>query len=100
MLAGVRWRRVLAFNVLFLASGAVGAQTMRVADIADLSIEELGNIQITSVSKHAERLADAAASIFVITGEDLRPSGASRLPPALRLPPHPQAPPPDRTPHR
>jgi iron complex outermembrane recepter protein len=83
-----RWRRALAFNVLFLASGAVGAQTMRVADIADLSIEELGNIQITSVSKHAERLADAAASIFVITGEDIRRSGATRLPEALRLAPN------------
>src|SRR5258708_14168928 len=87
MVGGVRWGRVLAFNVLFLASGAVGAQTMRVADIADLSIEELGNIQITSVSKHAERLADAAASIFVITGEDIRRSGATRLPQALPLPP-------------
>jgi iron complex outermembrane receptor protein len=83
-----RWRRALAFNVLFLASGAVGAQTMRVADIADLSIEELGNILITSVSKHAERLADAAASIFVITGEDIRRSGATRLPEALRLAPN------------
>ena len=83
-----RWRRTLVFNVLFLASGAVGAQTMRVADIADLSIEELGNIQITSVSKHSERLADAAASIFVITGEDIRRSGATRLPEALRLAPN------------
>jgi len=83
-----RWRRVLVFNVLFLASAAVGAQTMRVADIADLSIEELGNIQITSVSRHAERLSDAPAAIFVITGEDIRRSGATRLPEALRLAPN------------
>ena len=61
---------------------------MRVADIADLSIEELGNIQITSVSRHAERLSDAPASIFVITGEDIRRSGATRLPEALRLAPN------------
>jgi iron complex outermembrane receptor protein len=81
-------RRALAFNVLFLASAAVGAQLMRVADIADLSIEELGNIQITSVSRHAERLADAPASIFVITGEDIRRSGATRLAEALRLAPN------------
>ena len=83
-----RWRRVLVFNVLFLASAAVGAQTMRVADIADLSIEELGNIQITSVSRHAERLSDAPAAIFVITREDIRRSGATRLPEALRLAPN------------
>ncbi|TMH38626.1 MAG: TonB-dependent receptor, partial [Betaproteobacteria bacterium] len=88
MQARVGWRRALVFNVFFLASAAVGAQTMRVADIADLSIEELGNIQITSVSKRAERLADAPASIYVITGEDIRRSGATRLAEALRLAPN------------
>jgi iron complex outermembrane receptor protein len=87
MLARVRWRRALVLNVC-LASAAVGAQPMRVADIADLSIEELGNIQVTSVSRHAERLADAPASIFVITGEDIRRSGATRLAEALRLAPN------------
>ncbi len=88
MQARVGWRCVLVFNVLFLASTAVGAQPMRVADIADLSIEELGNIQITSVSKRAERLSDAPAAIFVITGEDIRRSGATRLSEALRLAPN------------
>ncbi|HYS57023.1 MAG TPA: TonB-dependent receptor plug domain-containing protein, partial [Burkholderiales bacterium] len=88
MVARARWRRALVFSVLFLASAAVGAQTMRVADIADLSIEELGNIQVTSVSRHAERLSDAAASVFVITGEDIRRSGATRLAEALRLAPN------------
>src|SRR5437667_3039401 len=83
-----RCRRALVFNVFFLASAVVGAQTMRVADIADLSIEELGNIQIISVSRHAERLSDAPAAIFVITGEDIRRSGATRLPEALRLAPN------------
>src|SRR5712664_2382942 len=87
MPARVRWRCVLVFNVL-LASAPVGARLLRVADIADLSIEELGNIQITSVSRHAERLSDAAASIFVITGEDIRRSGATRLAEALRLAPN------------
>jgi len=82
-----RWRRALVFNIFF-ASVAVGAQTIRVADIADLSIEELGNIQVTSVSRHAERLSDAPASIFVITGEDIRRSGATRLSEALRLAPN------------
>src|SRR2546423_1703947 len=61
---------------------------MRVADIADLSIEELGNIQITSVSKHAERLAAAPGVIFVIAGGNIRRSGATRLAEALRLAPN------------
>src|SRR5439155_20522788 len=87
MPARVRWRRALVFGAL-LASAGVGAQTIRVADLADLSIEELSNIQITSVSRHAERLSDAPASIFVITGEDIRRSGATRLAEALRLAPN------------
>ncbi len=87
MLARVRWRLAFVFNVL-IASAAFGAQPTRVAELADLSIEELGNIQITSVSKHAERLSDAPAAIFVITGEDIRRSGATRLAEALRLAPN------------
>jgi iron complex outermembrane receptor protein len=57
-------------------------------DLGELNIEQLGNIDVTSVSKHAERLADAPASIFVITAEDIRRSGATSLPEALRLAPN------------
>ncbi|UUZ52369.1 TonB-dependent receptor [Massilia sp. H-1] len=45
-------------------------------DMADMSIEDLANIQITSVSKKPERLAAAAASVFVITADDIRRSQA------------------------
>ena len=87
MLARVRWRNALVLSAL-LASAAFSAEPQRSPDLADLSIEELGNIQVTSVSKHAERLLDAPAAIFVITGEDIRRSSATRLPEALRLAPN------------
>src|SRR5258708_36788868 len=45
------------------------------------------NIEVTSVSRRPERLSDAAASIFVITGDEIRRSGATNLPEALRLAP-------------
>jgi iron complex outermembrane receptor protein len=57
-------------------------------DLSDLSLEELGNISVTSVSGHAERLSDAAASVYVISREDIRRSGARSLPEALRLAPN------------
>jgi iron complex outermembrane recepter protein len=57
-------------------------------DIAELSLEELANIQVTSVSRRSESLSDAAASIFVITGNDIRRAGATSLPEALRLAPN------------
>ena len=56
--------------------------------LADLSLEELANLQITSVSRRAERLSDAATSVYVITAEAIRRSGAASLPQALRLAPN------------
>lgn len=50
-----------------------------------LSLEELMDIEVTSVSKRAEKLSETASAIQVITGEDIRRSGASSLPEALRL---------------
>ncbi len=57
-------------------------------DIARLRIEELADIEITSVSKKQELLSDAAAAVFVITHEDIRRAGATSLPEALRLAPN------------
>jgi iron complex outermembrane receptor protein len=59
-----------------------------VQDIADLSLEELANVQVTSVSKRPESLSNAASSIFVISGTDIHRSGATTLPEALRLAPN------------
>jgi iron complex outermembrane recepter protein len=56
--------------------------------LKDLSIEELSNIEVTSVSKREERLSDAPTSVFVITSEDIRRSGVTNLPEALRLAPN------------
>ena len=50
-----------------------------------LSLEQLMNIEVTSVSKHPERLKNAASAIQVITREDILNSGAKTLPEALRL---------------
>ncbi len=58
------------------------------SDLARLSLEELGNIIVTSVSRKAEPLSDAAASIYVITRDDIRRSGATSLAEALRLAPN------------
>jgi len=86
--------RVRLFLGLLLLCGllyfqfSAGAAEPDPRDLADLSLEELGNIQITSVSKRAERLSDAAASVFVITAEDIRRSGVTNLPEALRLAPN------------
>src|SRR5258706_13908156 len=50
-----------------------------------LSLEDLMNMEVTSVSKRPEKLSESASAIQVITGEQIRRSGASSLPEALRL---------------
>jgi len=81
----------LAVMCVLLATGtAYGAdsEAIQEQDLTALSIEDLSNIQVTSVSKHAEKLSDAPASIYVITSDDIRRSGANSLPDALRLAPN------------
>jgi iron complex outermembrane receptor protein len=74
-----------------LATGAQAGErdtTRPQGEFADLSIEELANIDVTSVSKRPERLQDAPASVFVITADDIRRAGSRSLPEALRLAPN------------
>jgi iron complex outermembrane receptor protein len=68
-----------------LALSAQEEPRVEPAELKQLSIEQLMEIDVTSVSRRTERLSKAAAAITVITGEDLRRSGVTNLPDALRL---------------
>jgi iron complex outermembrane recepter protein len=81
------WRAAAA-ALWCIAMAAEAESPSRSNSLADLSLEELSNLEITSVSRRAEPLSDAAASVFVITGQDIRRSGATTLPEALRLAPN------------
>jgi iron complex outermembrane receptor protein len=76
-----------------VAAGPTSAQM--VADASDpltqlsrMSLEELGNVEVTSVSKSAQTLTSAPASIYVITQEEIHRSGVLSVPEALRLAPN------------
>ena len=81
---------IAALAVLAAAPAAAQFTTAQLAslDLRRMSLEELGDIEITSVSKRAEPLSDAPSSVFVITADDIRRSGAASLPEALRLAPN------------
>ena len=60
---------------------------MLLVDLGNKSIEDLMNIEVTSVSRKEQKLSHTASAIFVITGEDIRHSGATNIPDLLRMAP-------------
>jgi iron complex outermembrane receptor protein len=55
--------------------------------LKQLSIEQLMDVEVTSVSKTRESLLGAAAAVATVTSEDIRRSGANTVPEALRFVP-------------
>ena len=88
---------LLSLSVTLLAGKALGqsspptplpaTQAATQRDLSQVSIEDLMNIQVTSVSKKEQKMSQAAAAIFVITQEDIRRSGATNIPDLLRMVP-------------
>ncbi|MCX7179070.1 MAG: TonB-dependent receptor [Proteobacteria bacterium] len=84
----IRHRRHSALPLalaLFLASPSGAAD--KPGTLSDLSLEDLMQVEVTSVSKKPQRLANVAASVHVISAEDIRLAGANSIPEALRLAP-------------
>ena len=70
------------------ASPAWAVSAGAAADLSALSIEELANVDISSVSKADQPLSEAPAAVYVITRDEILRSGATRLAEILRLAPN------------
>src|SRR5579859_2868890 len=78
----------LAITVAWLGLPIGNACGQSVEELRDLSIDQLANIEISSVSKSAEPLSDAPAAIYVISHDDVMRAGATTLPEMLRMAPN------------
>ena len=80
-----------AFQAAFVFSSGVLAQTPALVQtnvpLTSLSLRELQQVEVTSVSRREESLFDAASAVYVLTNEDIRRSGATSIPEALRMVP-------------
>src|SRR5216683_2647187 len=56
-------------------------------NLKQVSLEQLGQIEVTTASKVPVKATRTPAAIYVITQEDIRRSGATSIPEALRLAP-------------
>jgi iron complex outermembrane receptor protein len=79
-------RRCVGLVLAACSLPAAGADLR--ASLTDLSLEQLANIEVTSVAKRVQRLADVAGSVYIISAEDIRRAGVLTLPEALRLAPN------------
>lgn len=68
-----------------MIGGALRAQQL--PDLGSLSVGDLMNVEVTSVSRKGQKLANTAAAVFVITQDDIRASGATSIPEVLRIVP-------------
>jgi iron complex outermembrane receptor protein len=77
---------IMLILVIFFSPVAASAQdSLSIAKIKKLSMEELMEIEVTSISMRPEKLTEVASAVQVITGEDIHRSGVTRLPESLRL---------------
>ncbi len=67
--------------------GTCNAESISSADLTELSIRDLMEIEITTGSKKSQKLANTAAAAFVITQDDIRRSGVTSIAEALRMVP-------------
>jgi len=89
------WPIAAALCTIFLAPLAPLQNTCAQADsgqtspssLKKLSLEQLGNLEVTTVSKEPEEIQRTSAAIYVLTQEDIRRSGATSIPEVLRLVP-------------
>lgn len=69
------------------APSAMGQTEAPRNSLATMSLQDLMNVEVTSVSKTGQKLSQTAAAIYVITQEDIRRSGAENIPDLLRVVP-------------
>ena len=84
------WIFIIATLICANFSAAEAADQVASDDIdklLDTPMKDLANMEVTSVSKRAEKASEAAAAIYVITQEDIRRSGFNSVPEVLRMVP-------------
>lgn len=67
------------FILLLAAATAECFAQQPVPDLAETSLEELGNIKVYSASKHLQSAGDAPSSVTVITAEEIQQHGYRTL---------------------
>jgi outer membrane receptor for ferrienterochelin and colicin len=79
--------RIAALLLVIGLAGAARAAEAIEENFFEMSLEDLMNVEITSVSKHREKVSQAPAAVSVITQDDIHRSGMTSIAELLRLSP-------------
>src|SRR6202049_4578379 len=90
-----RWAAVTSLLPLLLLAGMVpvswgsATETSETTEgrLTQVSLEQLGQIEVTTASKRPVKVSQTPAAIYVVTQDDIRRSGATSIPEVLRLVP-------------
>ncbi len=78
---------ILSALLTAIPFASASAQVSDSSDLAYMSLEDLLSMEITTLSRKAEDLADAPAAVHVISQSDIQRSGARTIPDLLRMVP-------------
>jgi iron complex outermembrane recepter protein len=81
------WSGLPLLIFYFSQTTLCSAQQGSLPALKQLSLEQLMDVEVTSLSKKEQRVGDTAAAIHVITQEEIHRSGVTSIPEALRLAP-------------
>jgi iron complex outermembrane receptor protein len=74
-------------GVLFSNQSLAEKIDSELSELLDLSLNDVTNVKVTSVSKKPEKLFESQAAIYVISSDDIKKSGATTIPDLLRMAP-------------
>jgi len=77
-------RRTVALLITLLAASALAAQNTA-PDLSEVSLEQLGNIQVYTASKHLQTTIDAPSSVTIITADQIQQHGYRTLAEILQM---------------
>jgi iron complex outermembrane receptor protein len=79
----VEFRSLRRWLAIFALTATASAQ-QEPKDLSNASLEELGNIQVYSASKHMQSASEAPASVTVVTAEEIQKYGYRNMADILR----------------
>lgn len=86
--AGLFWKLLLLIPFAMVGTLATAQESFTPDELKKLSVDQLMNIEVTSVSRRSEKLAEVPSAIQVVTGEAIARSTATNIADALRLAPN------------